>query len=49
MSFLQKFFGKRETAKNDPWQVPIVQQICIDMIHQIPVQPTRHVPAEILS
>ena len=36
MSFLQKVFGKRKTATNDEWQVPIVQQICIDMIHQIP-------------
>ena len=36
MRFLKKLFGKRETALDDQWQFPVVQEICIAMIHQIP-------------
>ena len=36
MSFLQKIFGKRQAVQDEQWQVPIVQQICIAMINQIP-------------
>ena len=36
MSFLQGLFGKRKPARDGQWQVPIVQEICIAMIHQIP-------------
>lgn len=36
MSLLQKIFGKRKDIQDQQWQVPIVQQICIAMIHQIP-------------
>ena len=36
MGFLQKLFGKREVPVDNQWQTPIVQEICIAMIHQIP-------------
>jgi len=36
MSLLKKIFGKHEAVRDEQWQVPIVQQICIAMIHQIP-------------
>lgn len=37
MSILGRFFGKEKLRQVDEeWQVPIVQEICIAMIHQIP-------------
>ena len=36
MGFLQKIFGRREAVRDDQWQIPIVQEICAAMIHQIP-------------
>ncbi len=36
MSLVQKIFGKRKDVQDERWQVAIVQQICIAMIHQIP-------------
>ena len=36
MGFLQKLFGKREAPVDNQWQMPIVQEICIAIIHQIP-------------
>lgn len=36
IGLLQRIFGRREAVKDEQWQVPIVQEICIAMIRQIP-------------
>lgn len=39
MSILGRFFGKGKSKQvDDQWQVPIVQEICIAMIRQIPAE-----------
>jgi hypothetical protein len=36
MGFFDKILGKRKDVVDEQWELPIVQEICIAMIHQIP-------------
>lgn len=36
MGFFNKLFGKRQNNANGQWQTPVVQEICIALIHIIP-------------
>jgi len=38
VGFLQNLFGRRKNVVDAQWQTPIVQEICVAMIRQIPEQ-----------
>lgn len=36
MGFFQRLFGQRRAPESPEWQTPIVQEICVAMLRQIP-------------